>query len=58
MDESSVSRPAHGKWLYAAKLQDGLPASVEHWNDPEGRDVAVPPAAPLNTGVRGYPPQA
>jgi hypothetical protein len=51
---------ASGSWkmAYAAKLQDGLPASVEHWNDPQGHDAVVPPAAPLNAGARGYPPQA
>jgi len=49
---------ASGSWnmAYAAKLQDGLPASVEHWSNPTGRE-AVPPAIPLNASASGYPPQ-
>jgi hypothetical protein len=43
------------KLAYAAKLQDGSPASVEHWTDAEGRG-SVPPCIPVNTGAREYPP--
>lgn len=38
---------APGTWriFYAAKLQDGAPASVEHWSSPNGKPelAAVPP---------------
>ena len=43
------------KLAYAAQLQDGSPASVEHWTDAEGRDVR-PPSIPVNAGAREYPP--
>ena len=47
---------APGTWrvVYAAKLQDGYPASVEHWNTPgaPGLSAIVPP----NSGAVGYPP--
>jgi len=39
--------------VYAAKLQDGSPASVEHWETPAGRDIL--PALPVNAGAAGYP---
>jgi hypothetical protein len=45
---------APGSWrvVYAAKLQDGYPASVEHWNTPgaPGLTALVPP----NSGAAGY----
>ena len=43
--------------VYAAKLQDGSPASVEHWETPAGRDI-LPPALPVNAGAAGYPVNA
>jgi hypothetical protein len=47
---------AAGYWrmVYAAKLQDGSPASVEHWNTADGRDT-LPPALPGQAGAAGYP---
>ncbi len=47
---------AAGCWrmVYAAKLQDGTPASVEHWKTPDGRDT-LPPALPDQAGAAGYP---
>ena len=48
---------APGSWrvVYAAKLQDGYPASVEHWNTPgaPGLTALVPP----NSGAAGYVPR-
>jgi len=48
---------APGTWrmVYAAKLQDGFPASVEYWNTPggSGPSALVPP----NSGAVGYPPR-
>lgn len=48
---------APGSWrlVYAAKLQDGYPASVEHWNTPgePGLTAIVPP----NLGAAGYVPR-
>jgi hypothetical protein len=35
--------PGSWKLVYAAKLQDGSPASVEHWNATEGNAGAVVP---------------
>jgi hypothetical protein len=43
------------KLAYAAKLQDGTPASVEHWTGAEGRD-ALPPSIPPDAGARELPP--
>lgn len=43
------------KLAYAAKLQDGSPASVEHWTDAEGRD-SQPPSIPVDAGARELPP--
>jgi len=47
---------ASGAWklAYAAKLQDGMPASVEHWTDAEGRE-ALHPSIAVNAGVREIP---
>lgn len=46
---------APGTWkiAYAAKLQDGSPASVEHWNAPGGSPGG--PVLPPNSGAAGYP---
>jgi len=47
---------APGSWrvVYAAKLQDGSPASVEHWNAATGsRGLAA--VVPPNSGAAGYP---
>jgi hypothetical protein len=45
---------APGTWrvVYAAKLQDGTPASVEHWNASNGRPelATVPP----RSGAEGF----
>lgn len=48
---------APGTWriVYAAKLQDGFPASVEHWNTPEGTGLSA--LVPPNSGAVGYPPR-
>jgi hypothetical protein len=47
---------AAGSWkmVYAAKLQDGSPASVEHWKTPAGQDT-LPPVLPTDAGAVGYP---
>jgi len=44
---------APGTWkiAYAAKLQDGSPASVEHWTSTNGTPTAV---SPQNAGASGY----
>ena len=39
------------KLAYAAKLQDGSPAVVEHWTDDNG-----PSVVPVNAGARELPP--
>src|ERR1700677_3293481 len=46
---------APGTWkiVYAAKLQDGAPASVEHWNV-DGKSEA-PSVVPPNSGAAGVP---
>jgi hypothetical protein len=46
---------APGTWkvVYAAKLQDGTPASVEHWNR-DGKSEA-PSVVPPNSGAAGVP---
>jgi hypothetical protein len=41
------------KLAYAAKLQDGTPASVEHWADAEHRDAQPP--IPVNAGATELP---
>jgi len=45
---------AAGSWklFYAAKLQDGSPASVEHWNKAEA-ERPEPDSVPANAGVSG-----
>lgn len=45
---------ALGSWklVYAAKLQDGSPASVEHWNAGAGRPVEISE----NAGAAGFVP--
>jgi hypothetical protein len=48
--------PGAWKMVYAAKLGDGSPASVEHWNSAEGA-AASPPAVPPNAGASGLPSQ-
>jgi hypothetical protein len=45
--------PGSWKMVYAAKLQDGSPASVEHWN--KGQAERSQPGA-ANAGARGYVP--
>jgi hypothetical protein len=46
---------APGTWkiVYAAKLQDGSPAAVEHWNV-DGRSES-PEVVPPNSGASGVP---
>jgi hypothetical protein len=48
---------AAGSWklVYAAKLQDGTPASVEHWSSVEGRPEHAP--VPANAGAADFPPR-
>jgi hypothetical protein len=45
---------AAGSWriVYAAKLQDGAPASVEHWNAPSGKPELA--AVPARSGAEGF----
>lgn len=46
-----------GTWrvVYAAKLQDGSPALVEHWNAANGsRELSA--AMPSDSGAKGYTP--
>ena len=47
---------AAGSWrlVYAAKLQDGASASIEHWSAADGSHVPLA-AAPPNSGAAGYP---
>lgn len=47
---------ARGEWrsFFAAKLQDGAPASIEHWNSADGRDELA--ALPHEAGAVGYVP--
>lgn len=47
---------APGTWkvVYAAKLQDGSPASVEHWNAMRGNGE-LPTEVPANSGAAGFP---
>lgn len=42
--------PGTWKMMYAAKLQDGAPASVEHWNAANGNFAPIPAAA----GAAGF----
>lgn len=44
--------PGSWKLVYAAKLQDGSPASVEHWNATQGNAGAtLPQVAPTIPGI-------
>jgi hypothetical protein len=45
---------APGTWrvVYAAKLQDGTPASVEHWNASSGKPELA--AVPARSGAEGF----
>ncbi|HEY4740311.1 MAG TPA: hypothetical protein VIH76_06940 [Candidatus Acidoferrales bacterium] len=47
---------APGTWkvVYAAKLTDGSPASVEHWNTARGNGE-LPTEVPPNSGAAGFP---
>jgi hypothetical protein len=47
---------AAGTWrtVYAAKLQDGTPASVEHWNAVNG-NAGLSNLVPANSGAAGNP---
>jgi hypothetical protein len=45
--------PGAWKMVYAAKLQDGSPASLEHWNKVEAGHQQ-PNGAPANAGASGY----
>jgi len=49
---------ARGEWkcFYAAKLQDGSPASIEHWSTLEGHDELS--ALPHHAGAVGFVPAA
>lgn len=49
---------APGTWrvFYAAKLQDGSPASVEHWNAANG-NPEIETLVPAASGAAGYPPR-
>ena len=49
---------APGTWrvFYAAKLRDGSPASVEHWNAANG-NPEIEVLVPGNAGAAGYPPR-
>jgi hypothetical protein len=48
---------APGSWrtVYAAKLQDGSPALVEHWNAANG-NPGLTSVVPANSGAVGYQP--
>jgi hypothetical protein len=48
---------APGTWrlVYAAKLQDGSPASIEHWNATAGTP-GLGEIVPPNSGAAGYSP--
>jgi hypothetical protein len=50
---------APGSWrlVYAAKLQDGTPASVEHWKSSSGR-ASLGATVPPDSGAAGYPTRA
>jgi len=44
--------PGSWKLMYAAKLRDGTPASIEHWNSVDGNPGVAPQTA--NAGAAGY----
>jgi hypothetical protein len=46
--------PGTWKTVYAAKLQDGAPASIEHWSSIDGKQI-MPELAPLDSGASGQP---
>jgi hypothetical protein len=48
---------APGTWrvFYAAKLQDGSPASVEHWNSVNGKAELA--SVPAHSGAEGFAQQ-
>ncbi len=48
--------PGSWKMVYAAKLQDGSPASVEHWNKGQAASAQLV-APPANAGATGYVPK-
>jgi hypothetical protein len=50
---------APGSWraVYAAKLQDGSPASIEHWNATRGNSDAAATGVYPNSGAAGAPPR-
>jgi hypothetical protein len=48
--------PGSWKMVYAAKLQDGSPASVEHWNKAQAEQPQSN-SVPANAGASGYVPQ-
>jgi hypothetical protein len=47
---------APGTWksVYAAKLQDGAPASIEHWTSFDGKQQ-LQDLVPVNSGASGQP---
>jgi hypothetical protein len=49
---------APGSWrvFFAAKLQDGTPASIEHWSSGSANRVS-PNIVPPNSGAAGYIPK-
>src|SRR5271155_303282 len=49
---------APGSWrvFFAAKLQDGTPASIEHWSSTNANRVS-PNIVPPNSGAAGYIPK-
>ncbi len=49
---------APGSWkvFFAAKLQDGTPASIEHWNN-TSPNRALTNIVPPNSGAAGYIPK-
>jgi hypothetical protein len=49
---------APGTWrvFFAAKLQDGTPASIEHWSGSNANRVS-PNIVPPNSGAAGYIPK-
>jgi len=49
---------APGSWrvFFAAKLQDGTPASIEHWSSANANRVS-PNIVPPNSGAAGYIPK-
>ncbi len=46
--------PGTWKTVYAAKLQDGAPASIEHWSTLDGKQT-MPELNPVNSGASGQP---